>query len=67
MVKKSDFNKDFIWGSAIAAYQTEGAHDKDGKGESIWDRFCQQEGVICDGTDGKVACDSYHLYETDIK
>lgn len=67
MVTKSDFTEDFIWGSAIAAYQTEGAHDKDGKGESIWDRFCQQEGAICDGTDGKVACDSYHLYETDIK
>lgn len=31
------FPKDFLWGSASAAYQVEGAHDKDGKGPStLW-------------------------------
>ncbi len=28
------FQDDFLWGSASAAYQVEGAWDKDGKGES---------------------------------
>lgn len=40
-VKK--FPKDFIWGTATAAYQVEGAWKEDGKGESIWDRFSEIE------------------------
>lgn len=31
--------KDFLWGSASAAYQVEGAYDEDGKGLSVWDDF----------------------------
>ena len=30
----------FLWGSATAAYQCEGAWDAEGKGPSIWDQFC---------------------------
>ena len=34
------FKDDFLWGSASAAYQVEGAWDQDGKGKSIWDIYC---------------------------
>ena len=38
-----------------------------GKGESIWDRFCHEPGHIKDGSNGDITCDSYHMYEEDIK
>ncbi|MEF9967215.1 MAG: family 1 glycosylhydrolase, partial [Longicatena sp.] len=33
-------NEKFLWGSATAAYQCEGAYNEDDKGLSIWDEFC---------------------------
>lgn len=60
------FQKDFIWGCASSAYQIEGAWNEDGKGESIWDRFCHEGGHICGGESGDVACDFYHHYKEDI-
>jgi beta-glucosidase len=65
-IKKSDFPNDFIWGTATAAYQIEGAWNKDGKGESIWDRFCHQDGNILNNDTGDVACDHYHRWEQDL-
>ena len=59
--------KDFVLGGATAAYQIEGAWDADGKGESIWDRFCRKPGVILDGSSGDVACDHYHRWQDDIR
>ena len=60
------FPADFVWGAAASAYQTEGAVDEDGRGESIWDRFCAQPGTILNGDTGAVACDSYHRWREDI-
>ena len=34
---------------------------------SIWDTFTEVEGVIADGSDGKIACDSYNNYEEDAR
>ncbi|MGA2612392.1 MAG: GH1 family beta-glucosidase [Spirochaetia bacterium] len=61
------FPKGFLWGAATAAYQIEGAARDDGKGESIWDRFCHTPGVIHDGTTGEVACDHYHRWRDDLE
>jgi beta-glucosidase len=64
----SDFNSaDFIWGAATAAYQIEGAADEDGRGESVWDRFCATPGKVRNGDSGAVACDFYHRYPQDIE
>ena len=66
MTKFVAFPTDFLWGAATAAFQIEGAWNQDGKGESIWDRFCHTPGKIGDGTTGDIACDHYHRYRDDI-
>ncbi|KFA81498.1 hypothetical protein S40288_03308 [Stachybotrys chartarum IBT 40288] len=59
--------KDFIWGFATASYQIEGSIDKDGRGPSIWDTFCERPGKIADGSSGVTACDSYNRTAEDIE
>src|SRR3954454_25160791 len=61
-----DFPANFLWGSATAAYQVEGAWNVDGRGESIWDRFAHTPGNIKGDANGDVACDSYRRYADDI-
>lgn len=60
------FPAGFLWGTATAAYQIEGAVAEDGRGESIWDRFCHTPGKVYEGHTGDVACDHYHRYEEDL-
>ena len=57
---------DFVWGAATAAYQIEGAANEDGRGESVWDRFCATPGKVRNGDSGAIACDFYHRYGDDI-
>jgi len=57
---------DFIFGAATSSYQIEGAWDKDGKGESIWDRFCHQKGNVLNGETGDEACNHYNRFKDDI-
>jgi beta-glucosidase len=60
------FPKGFYWGTATASFQIEGAIQEDGRGESIWDRFCATPGKIKTGETGEPASDSYHHYMDDI-
>ncbi len=60
------FPDGFLWGTATAAYQIEGAHDADGRGPSIWDTFSHTPGKIETGEVGDVACDHYHRYRDDV-
>ena len=63
----SRFPSDFVWGAATASYQIEGAAHEDGRGESVWDRFCATPGNVRGGDTGDVACDFYHRYRDDIR
>jgi len=60
------FGADFQWGVSTAAFQIEGAHNADGKGESIWDAFTAKKGKVLDGHRADVACDFYNNYKADI-
>ncbi|MCL5025948.1 MAG: GH1 family beta-glucosidase [Chloroflexi bacterium] len=61
------FPQGFVWGTATAAYQIEGAVKEDGRGESIWDRFSHTPGNVLNGDTGDIACDHYHRYPEDIR
>jgi len=63
---KTLFGDDFKWGVSTAAFQIEGAHDAEGKGESIWDAFTAKKGRVLNGHHAKTACDFYNNYEADI-
>jgi beta-glucosidase len=61
------FPQGFLWGSATAAYQVEGAVNEDGRGPSIWDVFSHLPGKTNKGDTGDVADDHYHRYKDDVQ
>jgi len=60
------FPPNFLWGSATASYQVEGAVNLDGRGPTIWDTFSHTPGKVANGDTGDVADDFYHRYPQDI-
>lgn len=60
------FPEGFIWGTATAAYQIEGAAAEDGRGQSIWDVFSHTSGKIKNNETGDVACNHYHRLDEDL-
>lgn len=56
----------FLWGSATAAYQCEGAWNLGGKGQGEWDYFNRWSPKNVNHEDGTVASDFYHRFREDI-
>lgn len=60
------FPEGFVFGSATAAYQIEGAVAEDGRRPSIWDVFSHTPGRTVGGDTGDVADDHYHRLDADL-
>ena len=58
--------RDFLFGTATAAYQIEGGVAEGGRGPSIWDTFSHTPERTHRGDTGDVACDHYHRWEGDL-
>ncbi|GMI87429.1 beta glucosidase 40 [Hibiscus trionum] len=66
-ISRASFPKGFVFGTASASYQYEGAVKEDGRGPTIWDTFSHSTGIILDGSNADVAVDEYHRYVEDIQ
>lgn len=53
----------FLWGTATASYQCEGAWNKDGRAESMWDTYLHENNL----ENGDIASDHYSHYKEDIR
>uniref|UniRef100_A0AAV1TUX5 beta-glucosidase n=1 Tax=Peronospora matthiolae TaxID=2874970 RepID=A0AAV1TUX5_9STRA len=67
MSKELRFPEGFMWGTATAAYQVEGATSEDGRGDSIWDAFCRTPNKVVNNDTGDKAVDHYHRYKEDVQ
>ncbi|KAL9322957.1 hypothetical protein ACSQ67_011010 [Phaseolus vulgaris] len=67
-LNRSSFPDDFIFGTASAAYQFEGAAFDYGRKASVWDNFTHKyPEKINDRSNGDVAVDEYHRYVEDVQ
>ncbi|PLW76929.1 GH1 family beta-glucosidase [Cohaesibacter celericrescens] len=64
-VRRSDFPKDFVFGSSTSAYQIEGS-SFGGCGSSHWDSFAASKGNVANFENGSIACDHYTRWEGDL-
>ena len=62
----TEFPPGFLWGSATAAAQIEGAAHEEGKEDSIWDVFARVPGAVAGGDTPEVAVDHYHRMPQDV-
>jgi beta-glucosidase len=62
-----DWPVGFLWGSATAAAQIEGAGHEGGKEDSIWDAFSRVPGAVAKGDTPEVAVDHYHRMPADVQ
>ena len=66
MTSGSGFPAGFVWGAASASYQIEGAAREHGRGDSVWDVFCRQPGLVVNGHTGERSCDHVHRHVEDV-
>lgn len=68
MSEKLQFPKDFLWGAAASAPQTEGAANKDGKSPSTWDKWFEMSPELFNENVGpQVTSNVYNLYQEDVQ
>lgn len=65
-LNKHLFGDDFIWGVSASALQSEGAHNVDGRGLSIWDDFSLRRNKILNKHTPFESCNFYSNYKEDI-
>ena len=66
MPNNAKFSKAFVWGTATASYQIEGAVRAGGRGTSIWDTFSHTPGRTANGDTGDIACAHYDHVDEDL-
>lgn len=65
---KQEFPRDFFWGAASSATQSEGIVDGDNKGENIWDYASREfNHRFYEGVTTEVTSSFYKDYQSDIK
>jgi beta-glucosidase len=64
--RQISFPQDFLWGTATASYQIEGAVHEDGRTPSIWDVYAHTPGRVHNGDTGDIADDHYHRWQEDL-
>ncbi len=61
-----NFDREFKWGVATSALQTEGAYNIDGKSYNIWDEFVKNKKRIKNRDHHFKACDFYNRFREDL-
>ncbi|VYS68181.1 unnamed protein product [Arabidopsis thaliana] len=66
-LSRAHFPKGFLFGTATAAYQVEGAVNETCRGPSVWDIYCKKYPEKCNGDNGTQAVDFFYRYKEDIQ
>lgn len=65
---ENDFPTTFKFGVSTSAFQIEGGWNEDGRRSGIWDiGITTHPEIIADGTNAKIAADSYHKVDRDVE
>ncbi|CAN7051061.1 unnamed protein product [Brassica oleracea var. botrytis] len=66
-LSRASFPEGFLFGTATAAYQVEGAVNETCRGPALWDIYCKRYPEKCKNDNGDVAVDFFHRYKEDIQ
>ena len=59
-------NNEFIFGVSASAFQIEGDDGTQGRGQSVWDTFCEYPGTVYCDHNGKQGVDHYNRFKEDV-